>query len=82
MIHGNVLAIWIGKGATLLERYTFYESFFDNEGDGYVNEDMPANEDWHPRIIKQRSNDSMRFYSCTLQNKREQVELLIHQPKA
>lgn len=30
--------------ATLPESYTFYESLFDNEGDGYVKEYMPAKE--------------------------------------
>jgi hypothetical protein len=61
--------------------FNFSESFFEDEDEIY------ANEDWRPGIIKQRSKDSreilvMHLNVNSLQNKKEEVEMLIHQFKA
>ena len=40
------------KGSNTTTKIYYYETFFDNEGDGYVNEDTPANENWHQGFIR------------------------------
>ena len=67
--------------------FNFSESFFHDRDDQYTNEEMYASEDWRPEIIKQRSKDSREilFWHLnvnSLQNKKEEVQLLIRQFKA
>ena len=67
--------------------FNFSESFFYNEDERYVNEEIYSNEDWRPEIIKERSKNSreillMHLNVNSLQNKKEEVELLIRQFKA
>lgn len=73
----------------LRETFNFSESFFDEQDEGYVNEDlhMPSKEDWRPEIVKRRSKDSREILLMhpnvnSLQNKKEELERLINQFKA